>query len=152
MIKKGKWKDDDRWEIDGHTEFGSVDVKCIKAYYNINRKKLIHILKQRGLVDYFYFIEWKKRPDRLLKTGDKVESTSSVSYPMKNSSRNYKSRSKRKDTTSMSGKHLRTEGKNFLGQKYKVYSCTKCKTRFEDFGLNKGKQICPTCCNPPTFR
>ena len=73
MIKKGKWKDDDRWEIDGHTEFGSVDVKCIKAYYNINRKKLIHILKQRGLVDYFYFIEWKDRPTRLLKTGDKVE-------------------------------------------------------------------------------
>ena len=51
----------------------------------------------------------------------------------------------------MSGKHLRTEGKNFLGQKYKVYSCTKCKTKFEDFGLNKGKQICPTCCNPPTL-
>ena len=73
MIKKGKWKDDDRWEIDGHAEFGSVDVKCIKAYYNINRKKLIHILRQRGLVDYFYFIEWKKRPDRLLKTGDNVE-------------------------------------------------------------------------------
>lgn len=73
MIKKGKWKDDDRWEIDGHTPFGSVDVKCIKGYYNINRKKLLHILKQRELVDYFYFIEWKSRPDRLLKTGDKIE-------------------------------------------------------------------------------
>ena len=73
MIKKGKWKDDDHWEIDGHAPFGSVDVKCIKGFYNINRKKLLHILKQRGLTDYFYFIEWKERPDRLLKTGDKVE-------------------------------------------------------------------------------
>ena len=32
--------------------------------------------------------------------------------------------------------------------KYKTYTCTKCKTRFEDFGLNKGKQICPSCANP----
>ena len=73
MIKKGIWKDDDNWQIDGHTDFGSVDVKCIKGFYNINRKKLLHILKQREYVDYFYFIEWKERPERLLKTGDTVE-------------------------------------------------------------------------------
>ena len=73
MIKKGRWKDDDRWEIDGITPTGNVDVKCIKAYYNVNRRKLLHILKQRGTTDYFLFIEWVKRPDRLLKTGDSVE-------------------------------------------------------------------------------
>ena len=73
MIKKGRWKDDERWEIDGIAPFGSVDVKCIKAYYNVNRKKLLHILKQRETTEYFYFIEWKERPDRLLKVGDKVE-------------------------------------------------------------------------------
>jgi hypothetical protein len=73
MIKKGIWKDDDNWQIDGHAPFGSVDVKCVKAYYNVNRKKLLHILKQRDYVDYFYFIEWKDRPTRLLKTGDEVE-------------------------------------------------------------------------------
>lgn len=73
MIKKGLWKDDDNWEIDGVADFGSVDVKCIGRWYNINRKKLLHILKQRGKTDYYYFIEWKERPQRLLKTGDKVE-------------------------------------------------------------------------------
>ena len=73
MIKKGKWKDVDIWKIDGVAPFGAVDVKCISKYYNINRKKLLHILQQRGSVDYFYFIEWKERPNRLLKVGDKVE-------------------------------------------------------------------------------
>lgn len=73
MIKKGIWKDDDRWQIDGISRGKGIDVKCIKGYYNINRKKLIHILQQRGFVDYFWFIEWNKRPDRLLKTGDEVE-------------------------------------------------------------------------------
>lgn len=73
MIKKGIWKDDDNWQIDGHADFGSVDVKCIKGYYNISRKKLLHILQQRGYVDWFYFIEWNKRPERQLKTGDNVE-------------------------------------------------------------------------------
>lgn len=50
----------------------------------------------------------------------------------------------------MSGKHQRTEGKtNFLGIKYKEFICTKCKGKFEDFGLNTGRKICPTCDNPP---
>lgn len=73
MIKKGIWKDDDNWKIDGVTPTGNVDVKCIKAYYNVNRRKLLHILQQRGTTDYFLFIEWVKRPDRFLKTGDNVE-------------------------------------------------------------------------------
>jgi len=73
MIKKGKWEDDDNWQVDGHAFWGTVDVKCIKGFYNISRKKLIHILQQRDYVDWFYFIEWNKRPERLLKTGDNVE-------------------------------------------------------------------------------
>ena len=73
MIKKGIWKDDDRWEIDGVANFGTVDVKTIRAYYNINRRKLLHILRQRGITDWYVFVEWKSRPKRLLKTGDKVE-------------------------------------------------------------------------------
>ena len=48
----------------------------------------------------------------------------------------------------MSGKHQRTEKVNFLGMKYKEFICTKCKGKFEDFGLNKGRKICPPCDNP----
>ena len=47
----------------------------------------------------------------------------------------------------MSGKHQRTEKVNFLGMKYKSFVCTKCKDSFEDFGLNKGRKICPRCDN-----
>ena len=72
MIKNGVWKDDNRWQIDGHAPgIGAVDVKCIKGFYNIGRKKLLHILKQRGIVDYYWFVEWVERPDRPLKTGDR---------------------------------------------------------------------------------
>ena len=71
-IKLGEWKDDPNWQIDGHTPFGAVDVKCIKGFYNINRKKLLHILQQREYIDYFYFIEWNSRPERILKVGDEV--------------------------------------------------------------------------------
>ena len=27
----------------------AIDVKCIKAYYNVSRKKLVNIIKQRGI-------------------------------------------------------------------------------------------------------
>lgn len=72
MIKTGEWEDAKRWEIDGVAPWGTTDVKCIKGYYNINRKKLLHILKQQGITEYFMFIEWNSRPDRLLVAGDKV--------------------------------------------------------------------------------
>ena len=74
MIRKGVWKDDERWQVDGYCkELGGVDVKCIKRYYNISRQKLLYLLKQKGHTNTFFFIEWKERPERLLKTGDTIE-------------------------------------------------------------------------------
>ena len=73
MIKKGRWQDADIWQVDGYAFHGAIDVKCIKAYYNVSRKKLVNLIKQREYIDYYHFIEWKSRPDRLLKTGDVVE-------------------------------------------------------------------------------
>lgn len=46
----------------------------------------------------------------------------------------------------MQGKYQRTEGKTFLGTKYRKFTCTKCKTKYEHFGLGKPK-ICPPCEN-----
>ena len=72
-IKSGVWQDDPRWEVDGHDPIlGAVDVKFIQKYYNIPPKKLVYILKQRGITNAFVFAEWKERPEELLKAGDKV--------------------------------------------------------------------------------
>ena len=83
-IKKGQWKDDDRWEIDGHCPFlGPVDVKCIRGYYNIERRKLLHMFAQQGIIKFYYFIEWLERPSRLLRSGDVVKFKDICSVPYK---------------------------------------------------------------------
>lgn len=82
-LMNGEWKDDDNWQIDGHTkEYGPVDVKCITRFYNISRQKFLYLLQQEQWINYFYFIEWKSRPDRVLKTGDEIEFTElgAISY------------------------------------------------------------------------
>ncbi len=74
LINSRIWKDDDRWEIDGHDPIlGAVDVKFIQKYYNIDCKKFLYLLKQRGITNAFVFAEWTKRPTDILKAGDEVE-------------------------------------------------------------------------------
>ena len=59
MIRKGIWKDDERWQVDGQSkEYGCVDVKCIYKFYNISRQKLLYLLQQKGHTNTFWFIEW----------------------------------------------------------------------------------------------
>ena len=73
MIKEGKWKDDDRWEIDGHCPvYGAVDVKFVKKWYNIPCQKMVYLLRQRDITNSFMFCEWVERPERLLEAGDEV--------------------------------------------------------------------------------
>ena len=74
MISSGNMTDDDRWEVDAVNAYGkTVDFKNIKKYFNVQRRKLLNILKQQGIVDHFTFWEWTSRPDRLLIAGDVVE-------------------------------------------------------------------------------
>lgn len=74
MIRTGAWEDDERWQVDGiSARFGTIDVKCISRFYNLSRQKLVYILQQRGHTDMFCFVEWKSRPNRILKTGDIIE-------------------------------------------------------------------------------
>lgn len=73
MIDSKQAKDHDSWKVDMVLpNWGKVDVKLINKYYNISCTKLLHILQQEGEVDNYVFIEYIKRPDRILKAGDKV--------------------------------------------------------------------------------
>ena len=73
MIDKKLAKDHPSWKVDMVLpNWGKVDVKLIRKYYNISCTKLLNILDQEGEVDNYVFIEYVKRPDRKLKAGDKV--------------------------------------------------------------------------------
>lgn len=73
MIDQGLAKDYDSWKVDMVLpNLGRVDVKLIGKYYNISCSKFLNILQQEGEVDNYVFIEYIKRPDRQLKTGDQV--------------------------------------------------------------------------------
>ena len=74
MINKGTWKHHSSWEVDGIDQiWGNIDVKFIKSWYNIACNKMLYLLKQREITDAFLFCEWHKRPQRVLKPGDKVQ-------------------------------------------------------------------------------
>jgi hypothetical protein len=74
MINKGTWKHHSSWEVDGIDQiWGNIDVKFIKSWYNIPCNKMVYLLKQREITDAFLFCEWHKRPQRVLKPGDKVQ-------------------------------------------------------------------------------
>ena len=74
MINKGTWKHHSSWEVDGIDQiWGNIDVKFIKSWYNIPCNKMIYLLKQREITNAFLFCEWHKRPQRVLKPGDKVQ-------------------------------------------------------------------------------
>ena len=74
MIDKDLAKDYDSWKVDMILpNLGKVDVKLISKYYNISCKKLLHIKQQQGEVENYVFIQYLERPDRVLKTGDKVK-------------------------------------------------------------------------------
>lgn len=73
MIDKKLAEDHESWKVDMILPtLGKVDVKLISKYYNIGCKKLLHIKQQEGEVDNYVFIEYIKRPDRILKSRDKV--------------------------------------------------------------------------------
>lgn len=73
MIKTNKWADFPTWQVDGGCPiYGNVDVKCVSKWYNASCAKVRWLLQQRNYVDHFLFIEWIKRPSRLLKAGDNV--------------------------------------------------------------------------------
>ena len=83
MIDSGLAKDYDSWKVDMVLpNLGKVDVKLIGKYYNIACKKLLHVKQQQGEVDNYVFIQYAKRPDRQLKTGDqvKIKVLGSISY------------------------------------------------------------------------
>ena len=74
MINKGTWKHHSSCEVDGIDQiWGNIDVKFIKSWYNIPCNKMIYLLKQREITNAFLFCEWHKRPQRVLKPGDKVQ-------------------------------------------------------------------------------
>ena len=74
MINKGTWKHHSSWEVDGIDQiWGNIDVKFIKSWYNIPCNKMVYLLKQREITYAFLFCEWHKRPQRVLKPGDKVQ-------------------------------------------------------------------------------
>ena len=74
LIKQGIWQDDPRWEIDGHDPIlGAVDVKFIHKYYNIDCKKFLYLLKQRGTTNAYVFAEWINRPTGLLQAGQEIQ-------------------------------------------------------------------------------
>ena len=74
MIDQGLAQAHDTWKVDMILpNLGRVDVKLIQSYYNIPCKKLLHIKQQQGEVDNYVFIQYTKRPDRQLKTGDQVK-------------------------------------------------------------------------------
>ena len=74
MINKGTWKHHSSWEVDGIDQiWGNIDVKFIKSWYNIPCNKMVYLLKQREITNAFLFCEWHKRPQRVLKPGDKVQ-------------------------------------------------------------------------------
>jgi len=74
MINKGTWKHHSSWEVDGIDQiWGNIDVKFIKSWYNIPCNKMIYLLKQREITNAFLFCEWHKRPQRVLKPGDKEQ-------------------------------------------------------------------------------
>ena len=74
MIKNDVWQDHESWKVDGVAPgIGNVDVKFIDKYYNIGHKKMAYLAWQSTDLDYFVFMEWVKRPDRLLRAGDEVE-------------------------------------------------------------------------------
>ncbi len=74
MINKGTWKHHSSWEVDGIDQiWGNIDVKFIKSWYNIACNKMLYLLKQREITNAFLFCEWYKRPQRVLKPGDKVQ-------------------------------------------------------------------------------
>ena len=73
MIDIKQAKDHDSWKVDMILpNLGAVDVKLIGKYYNSSCQKFLHILQQKGTVDNYVFIQWVKRPERNLKTGDRV--------------------------------------------------------------------------------
>ena len=37
--------------------------------------------------------------------------------------------------------------KNYLGFKFRNFTCTKCKIKYSDFGFNRDR-ICPKCLQP----
>lgn len=47
----------------------------------------------------------------------------------------------------MSGKYVRTQGLDFMGNKYKTNTCPKCKTKYETIAFDTGPKICPPCDN-----
>ena len=74
MINKGTWKHHSSCEVDGIDQiWGNIDVKFIKSWYNIPCNKMVYLLKQREITNAFLFCEWHKRPQRVLKPGDKVQ-------------------------------------------------------------------------------
>ena len=74
MIREGVWEDHESWKVDGVAPgIGNVDVKFIDKYYNISHKKMAYLCWQSTHVHYFIFMEWVRRPDRLLRVGDEVE-------------------------------------------------------------------------------
>ena len=77
MIKSGDWEEEpDDWKIDGYiiSDAGHtpVDVKTISKYFNIDRYKMLNIIRQRDAIDGFVFVEWIDRPDRPTEVGDVV--------------------------------------------------------------------------------
>lgn len=61
------------WMVDFSTKNGlNVDVKFIRKYWNVSREKTLNLIKQRKLLDEYWFYEWIDKPSRPLEEGDGV--------------------------------------------------------------------------------
>ena len=73
QIKKGLYDPHASWMVDFSTRNGmNVDVKFIRKYWNVSREKTLNLIKQRKMLDEYWFYEWIDKPSRPLEEGDEV--------------------------------------------------------------------------------
>ena len=69
-----EWRAHPSWMVDAIDEWERcIDVKFIRKYWNVSREKTLNLIKQRTVLDGYWFMEWVSKPARPLLPGDAVE-------------------------------------------------------------------------------
>ena len=74
MITRGEWYEHPTWQVDAITPNGhNIDCKFVEKYWNISKQRLTNIMRQYGIIHYYYLYEWVDKPQRRpLVVGDRV--------------------------------------------------------------------------------